>query len=88
MTLVDTACERAEPERIEARGLALGRARAARADLVLLVVDGTVGFGDDERRIWDAIVGPKQDWFFYPRHLQSLQQRFLLQIFYPPVGLS
>lgn len=59
VTLVDTAGERAEPERLEARGLALGRARAARADLVLLVVDGTVGFGDDERRIWDAIVGPR-----------------------------
>ncbi|HEX4460654.1 MAG TPA: tRNA uridine-5-carboxymethylaminomethyl(34) synthesis GTPase MnmE, partial [Polyangia bacterium] len=46
VTLVDTAGERESPEPIEARGLALGRARAARADLVLLVVDGTVGFGD------------------------------------------
>ena len=40
VTLVDTAGEREDPERLELRGLELGRARAARADLVVLVVDG------------------------------------------------
>lgn len=59
VTLVDTAGERAEPERLERRGLELGRARAARADLVVLVVDGAVGFGEIERARWDAIGGPK-----------------------------
>jgi tRNA modification GTPase len=59
VTLVDTAGERDEPERIERRGLELGRARAARSDLVVLVVDGTVGFGATEQARWDAIVGPK-----------------------------
>jgi tRNA modification GTPase len=59
VTLVDTAGERNDPERLEKRGLELGRARAARADLVVLVVDGGVGFGDVERRAWDAIAGDK-----------------------------
>ncbi len=59
VTLVDTAGERGDPERLERRGLELGRARAARADLVVLVVDGVVGFGDVERRAWEAIAGAK-----------------------------
>lgn len=59
VTLVDTAGEREDAERLERRGLELGRARAARADLVVLVVDGAVGFGDVERRAWDSIAGPK-----------------------------
>ncbi|HEX9103814.1 MAG TPA: hypothetical protein VF997_16500 [Polyangia bacterium] len=59
MTLVDTAGERDDPERLERRGLELGRARAARADLVVLVVDGSVGFGDVERRAWEAIAGAR-----------------------------
>jgi tRNA modification GTPase len=59
VTLVDTAGEREQPERIEQRGLQLGRARASRADLVVLVVDGTVGFGESERARWQAIVGAK-----------------------------
>ncbi|HEX6838549.1 MAG TPA: tRNA uridine-5-carboxymethylaminomethyl(34) synthesis GTPase MnmE [Polyangia bacterium] len=59
VTLVDTAGERDDPERLERRGLELGRARAARADLVVLVVDGAVGFGDVERRAWGAIAGAK-----------------------------
>jgi tRNA modification GTPase len=59
VTLVDTAGEREDPERLERRGLELGRARAARADLVVLVVDGGVGFGDVERRAWEAIAGAK-----------------------------
>lgn len=59
VTLVDTAGERQDPERLERRGLELGRARAARADLVVLVVDGGVGFGEVERRAWDALAGDK-----------------------------
>ena len=59
VTLVDTAGEREDPERLERRGLELGRVRAARADLVVLVVDGAVGFGDVERRAWEAIAGAK-----------------------------
>jgi tRNA modification GTPase len=59
VTLVDTAGEREDAERLELRGLALGRARAAHADLVLLVVDGAVGFGDVEQRLWQSIAGAK-----------------------------
>lgn len=59
VTLVDTAGERERPERIEQRGLALGRARAARAELVVLVVDGAVGFDAAEHARWEAIAGPK-----------------------------
>jgi tRNA modification GTPase len=59
VTLVDTAGERDDPERLERRGLALGRARAGRADLVVLVVDGGVGFAEAERRLWDGIAGAK-----------------------------
>ncbi|HEY2745554.1 MAG TPA: tRNA uridine-5-carboxymethylaminomethyl(34) synthesis GTPase MnmE [Polyangia bacterium] len=62
VTLVDTAGEREDlerPERIELRGIELGQKRAARADAVVLVVDGAIGFGDVERRAWDAIAGVK-----------------------------
>jgi tRNA modification GTPase len=51
MRLVDTAGEREAEGQIEARGVLLGRRRRARADLVLLVVDGTVGWGELEERI-------------------------------------
>ena len=57
--LVDTAGERDNPEPIEQRGLVLGRARAERADLVLLVVDGTVGFGAIESELWQRAAGKK-----------------------------
>jgi tRNA modification GTPase len=62
VTLVDTAGEREDPERperIERRGIELGQKRAAHADLVLLVVDGAVGFGDVEQRLWESIAGEK-----------------------------
>lgn len=55
VTLVDTAGEREDPERIERRGLELGRARASRADVVVLVVDGAVGFRDEERQLWERM---------------------------------
>lgn len=42
VTLIDTAGER-DASGLEARGVALGRARAARADVVLVVRDATVG---------------------------------------------
>jgi tRNA modification GTPase len=57
--LVDTAGEREEPEPIELRGLELGRARAQRADVSLLVVDGTVGFGAIEAELWARAPGLK-----------------------------
>lgn len=59
VTIVDTAGERDAPEPIEARGIALGRARAERADVVVLVVDGSVGFGELERDMWQRAAGEK-----------------------------
>lgn len=50
--LVDTAGEREAEGPIEARGVLLGRRRRARADLVLVVVDGVVGWGELEERLW------------------------------------
>lgn len=47
--LVDTAGEREAAEAVERRGLELGRRRRARADVLVLVVDGTVGFGEVEQ---------------------------------------
>lgn len=55
VTLVDTAGERERPERLEQRGIEVARLRAARADAVVLVVDGSVGFDAAERARWDAI---------------------------------
>ena len=51
VVLVDTAGERGEGDAVERRGLELGRARWKRADLVVLVVDATAGFGEVEARI-------------------------------------
>lgn len=59
VTLVDTAGERDDPERIEKRGLELARLRAGRADALVLVVDGGVGFGEAERARWQARSGGK-----------------------------
>ena len=52
--VADTAGER-ESERgsVEGRGIELGRRRRARADVVLLVIDGTVGWGAAEHAILD-----------------------------------
>jgi tRNA modification GTPase len=50
--LVDTAGERdGEAGVVERRGVELGRKRRARADLVVVVVDGSVGFGPLEDRL-------------------------------------
>jgi tRNA modification GTPase len=51
VTLIDTAGERAAATPLEAEGLRLGRQRWAHADLLLLVVDGTRGIGDQEERL-------------------------------------
>ena len=51
MRLVDTAGEREAEGPIEARGVLLGRRRRARADLVLVVVDGVVGWSELEEQI-------------------------------------
>lgn len=52
--VIDTAGEREEAtgEGVERRGVELGRRRRARADVMLLVVDGRAGFGEIERRIY------------------------------------
>jgi tRNA modification GTPase len=59
--LVDTAGERfgveGEAGSIERRGLDLARRRRGRADAVLLVVDGSVGFLDGERALWESLAG-------------------------------
>jgi tRNA modification GTPase len=60
--LVDTAGERgavdeAAAERLEARGVALGRRRRARADVAILVVDGAAGWSDDDAALFAALEG-------------------------------
>lgn len=62
MRLVDTAGERgavdeAAAERLEARGLALGRRRRERADVAVLVVDGVIGWSDDDAALFAALAG-------------------------------
>jgi len=51
VTLVDTAGEREGATALEAQGVRLGRERWRRADLLLLVIDGTVGIGHIEEQI-------------------------------------
>jgi tRNA modification GTPase len=59
--LVDTAGERFgdadDAGSVERRGLELARRRRGRADAMVLVVDGTVGFGAGERALWDELSG-------------------------------
>jgi tRNA modification GTPase len=60
--LVDTAGERGAvdevaAERLEARGMALGRRRRERADVAALVVDGAVGWSDDDAALFAALAG-------------------------------
>jgi len=54
LTLVDTAGERSGAAALEERGLVLGRARSARADVVVVVIDGVAGFGEVEARLLEA----------------------------------
>lgn len=51
VTLIDTAGERPDATELEVQGLRLGRERWRRADLLLLVVDGTRGIGAEEERL-------------------------------------
>lgn len=51
VTLIDTAGERKGATPLEAEGLRLGRERWRRADLLILVVDGTVGMGATEAQL-------------------------------------
>ncbi len=51
VTLIDTAGERIDATALETEGLRLGRERWRRADLLLLVVDGTVGLGSEEAQL-------------------------------------
>lgn len=52
VTLVDMAGDREDATPLERQGLALGKRRSRQADLLLLVVDGTVGMGATEERLW------------------------------------
>ncbi|HET9621174.1 MAG TPA: tRNA uridine-5-carboxymethylaminomethyl(34) synthesis GTPase MnmE [Kofleriaceae bacterium] len=47
VTVIDTAGRRATDDPIEQRGIALGEARVASADVVVLVNDGTAAWSDD-----------------------------------------
>ena len=54
-TVVDTAGERERSGAIEERGRELGRKRRKRADVIVVVVDGTLGYGAmEEQLIKDA----------------------------------
>lgn len=55
--LVDTAGERETGPGLEQRGLELGRKRRERADVVVLVVDGSLGFGAAEAQLLDEVRG-------------------------------
>ncbi len=59
VTLTDTAGERFDdaPGGVEARGIALGRRHRDRADLVVQVVDGAIGFDDDDEKLWQSLKG-------------------------------
>ena len=56
--IADTAGERDDGETVELRGVALGRRRRARADVQVLVVDGSVGFGAVEQRLLVEAAAP------------------------------
>ena len=49
VTLIDTAGSRGTPDPIEARGIELGEARVAHADVVVVVNDGTAPWDDGTR---------------------------------------
>lgn len=55
VTLIDTAGDRPEMTDLERHGLLLAQARAAHADLALLVVDGTLGLSSAEERLLAAL---------------------------------
>ena len=55
VTLIDTAGLRATDDPVEQRGIALGEARVASADVVVVVNDGTAGW-DDGARFGDRAV--------------------------------
>lgn len=54
VTLIDTAGERPDATFLEAEGMRLGRERWRRADLLLLVVDATLGMGSEEEAMLAA----------------------------------
>lgn len=64
LQLIDTAGERftrdlpaggAAEADLERRGIELGRGRLREADATLLVVDGTIGFGEGEQELWSRL---------------------------------
>jgi tRNA modification GTPase len=61
LRLLDSAGERFDGDAavgtVERRGLDLGRRRRGRAEVAVLVVDATLGFGAGERALWDELDG-------------------------------
>lgn len=53
--LIDTAGERPDKTTLERAGRRIGRERARRADLALLVVDGTAGLGAQEQAVLEEL---------------------------------
>ena len=49
--LIDTAGERADKSELEQQGLRLGQRRYSGADLALVVIDGKLGFGEEDRQL-------------------------------------
>ncbi len=59
IVLLDTAGSADAADELERRGIALGRARAEHADLRLVLVDVTRPVTEEERRLLDALQGPR-----------------------------
>jgi tRNA modification GTPase len=55
--VVDTAGMRVSHDEVEALGIAKSREAMADADVVLVVVDGVVGMGDEEERLIEELAG-------------------------------
>ncbi len=55
LTLIDTAGERLLATKLEQEGKRLAMRRGMHADLILLVVDGTAGFGNEEQKLLSEI---------------------------------
>ena len=70
VTLIDTAGEREAEQEVERRGVALGLARAARAEVVVWVVDATVGVAVPDSRA--LVVWNKTDLAAAPRRARGL----------------
>jgi tRNA modification GTPase len=59
VTLVDTAGVGEAAGALQARGVALGQRRAARADVALVLIEAGTAATAEERRLWDAVATAK-----------------------------